>query len=387
MRHIIKLALLASALSAGVAQAQTAAMTLTGSVTSDTKEPLSGAAIIVVHIPSGSRSAAASDGNGTFSVKNLQPGGPYLIKIGEGGYHSQTVENFYLDPSKPANISVMLSKTGTNGGKNRAAQAARAASAASRPTEASPQLTASVDPKANLLPPVRPAASQPTTTAAAPAEPGTATAAAPQAQVPVARASTPAPTARPKRYGSYRMPSTRVADFIVPGHFDAKSGNYIYDTGKLTTLQLPGGEVISNVGVLSTESNLFHFLSDPQVQVDTVNLTRGWYNFDRVYFEAGKATLTAESLNQLRNVAALLKAYPRARVKIGGYTDSTGTYKINRQLSEDRARTAWESLVGMGIVPSRIEARGYGPRYSIAPNATEEGRAMNRRLSVKVLQK
>ena len=123
------------------------------------------------------------------------------------------------------------------------------------------------------------------------------------------------------------------------------------------------------------------------MQVDTLDLTKDWYNFNRVYFEMGKAMLTTTSLGQLRNVAALLRAYPKARIKLGGYKDSTGTYQINKQLSEDRARTAWASLVEMGICPSRIEARGYGPRYSIADNTTEKGQAKNRRPSVKILEK
>ena len=101
----------------------------------------------------------------------------------------------------------------------------------------------------------------------------------------------------------------------------------------------------------------------------------------------GKAMLTTTSLGQLRNVTALLRAYPKARIKLGGYKDSTGTYLINKQLSEDRARTAWASLVEMGISPSRIEARGYGPRYGIADNTTEKSQAKNRRPSVKILEK
>ena len=173
----------------------------------------------------------------------------------------------------------------------------------------------------------------------------------------------------------------------MPGHYDAKTGTYLYDTGQPTTLKRPGGAVISGVGTNSTESYLHRFLNNPAVQVDTVDLTRGWFNFDRVFFDAGKATLTAESVSQLRNVATLLRAFPKARIKLGGYTDSTGTYKVNKQLSDARARTAWASLVEMGVSPSRVDARGYGPRYSIAPNTSEEGRAQNRRLSVKVLQK
>lgn len=396
------------------AQAQNPAMSLMGSVKSDSQAPLPGAAITVIHLPSGVRHAAATDAAGRFMVANLMVGGPYLIRVGEGGYRPQTVENVFLETGKTANFTVTLDKLGdapTKGSSNRnspantptlaladeavvggpvllttlsgSSRSARAA-ASTRPaathaasTPAPAGSVAAVPAPAAAAPlPAPPAASATTVPAAGPA--------APNAPAVVA----PAAGSRYPRYSRYpARPATRVADPIVPGHFDAKTGNYLYETGPPTTLRLPGGGAIASVGANSTESYLFRFLSDPQVQVDSVDLTRGWYNFDRVYFEAGKATLTPESVSQLRNVATLLRAYPKVRLKLGGYTDDTGTYKVNKALSEARARTAWASLVDMGISPSRLDARGYGPNYSISSNATEEGRAQNRRLSVKVLQK
>jgi outer membrane protein OmpA-like peptidoglycan-associated protein len=132
---------------------------------------------------------------------------------------------------------------------------------------------------------------------------------------------------------------------------------------------------------------LYRFLTDPAAQVDTIDRTHGWINFDRVFFEPGRATLTRESMKQLTHIARILKAYPKARIRIGGYTDSTGAYSLNRHLSEARARTAWSNLVEMGINPARLEARGYGPRYAVANNDTEIGRSQNRRLSLRVVNK
>ena len=173
----------------------------------------------------------------------------------------------------------------------------------------------------------------------------------------------------------------------MPGRYDTKTRNHLYNTGPLMALKLPGGAIILTVGTNSSESYLHRFLTDPGLQVDTVDLTNGCYNFDRVFFETGKATLTAESLGQLQNVAALLRAFPRTRVKLGGYTNDTGEYRANKQLREARAHAAWTGLVNMGIGSDRIYTRSYGPSFSIASNATEEGRAQNRRLSIKVLQK
>ncbi|MBH8570382.1 OmpA family protein [Microvirga sp. STS02] len=383
------------------ARAQTPAMSLMGSVQSDSQAPLPGAAITVIHLPSGARHAAATDASGHFTVANLMVGGPYLIRVGEGGYRPQTVENVFLETGKTANFTVTLNKLGdvpakTSSSRNSPAStptlalaseavvggpvlvtdlssAPRTARTAANAKPTATHTVSTPSPAAPSLLPAAPVASAEPAPTAGPAAPNSSEAAAPA-------------TSRRSRY-SVRRPTARVADPIVPGHFDVKTGNYLYETGQPTSLKLPGGGSIANVGTNSTESYLFRFLSDPQVQVDTVDLTRGWYNFDRVYFEAGKATLTPESVSQLRNIATLLRAYPKARLKLGGYTDDTGTYKINKALSEARARTAWASLVEMGVSPSRLDARGYGPNYSIASNATEEGRAQNRRLSVKVVQK
>jgi outer membrane protein OmpA-like peptidoglycan-associated protein len=412
--------------------AQVATLSLMGNVQSEDQQALPGAAVTVIHVPSGVRHAAASDRSGRFMIPNLMVGGPYMIRVGEGGYRPQTVENIFLEAGKTANFTVVLNKLADESGRNRnnrnaitnaepnnttialaeeavvggpvlmtigpkqsqyasgngAARSASAptASAAPMPTPASMgRSSATSRPEARAATSVaapaptaapRPVASAPTPAAVSAPAPTTAVAARPASRY-SRRPYTPNRSYAPRK----------VTDPIVPGHFDAKSGNYIYHTGASTTLKLANGATLAGVGVNSTESYLHRFLADPAAKVDTMDLTNGWYNFDRVFFTPGKATLTPESMGQLRNIATILKAYPNARVKLGGYTDSTGTYQVNRQLSEARARTAWASLVDMGISPSRIEARGYGPRYSISANNSEAGRAMNRRLSVKVLQK
>lgn len=349
---------------------QAATMSLMGNVQTDDRKALPGAAITVVHVPSGTRYAAASNAAGTFSINNLQAGGPYLMKVGEGGYRPQTLESIFLEKGKTATFTVTLSRISA-GGRERTNRSTTTETLASESVVGGPVListgAASSAPTQSQADVVEVALPAPDTRTSSPT------------------AASPAPKSPYKRY--VRRTTPPVADPIVPGHYDGKSGNYIYETGRLTTLKLANGQVVSEVGINSTESNLYRFLTDPQAQVDTVDLTRGWYNFDRVYFNPGKATLTSESIDQLSHVAAIMQAYPKARVKLGGYTDSTGTYKVNKQLSDARARTAWAVLVELGISPSRVDARGYGPRYAIAPNTTEEGRAQNRRLSVKVLQK
>jgi outer membrane protein OmpA-like peptidoglycan-associated protein len=74
-------------------------------------------------------------------------------------------------------------------------------------------------------------------------------------------------------------------------------------------------------------------------------------------------------------------------VKIGGYTDSTGDAQFNYQLSDDRARTTMLGLARRGIDPARLQSKGYGPRYFVTDNKTPEGRSVNRRVSIRVIEK
>jgi OOP family OmpA-OmpF porin len=172
----------------------------------------------------------------------------------------------------------------------------------------------------------------------------------------------------------------------VTGRYDQDKDTYIYDTGKPITLTLANGHT-QQVGANSTENRLFTFLATQSIQVDSVNRTKGWINFDRVNFEPTKATLTPGSEKQLQNIAAILKSFPHTVVKIGGYTDSTGVPLRNLQLSEERAKTAMMALATLGVNAEHLQSKGYGAKYFVAPNQTPIGRALNRRISIRVVQK
>ena len=170
------------------------------------------------------------------------------------------------------------------------------------------------------------------------------------------------------------------------GRYDQDQDTYIYDTGRPITIALADGTT-QQVGANSTENRLYTFLVTPSIQVDSVNRTKGWINFDRVNFEAAKATLLPGSDVQLRNIANILRNFPNSVVKIGGYTDSTGVPLHNLQISEERAKTAMMTLATMGVNAEHIQSKGYGAKYFVAPNATPTGRSLNRRISIRVIQK
>src|SRR5271170_1075481 len=152
--------------------------------------------------------------------------------------------------------------------------------------------------------------------------------------------------------------------------------------GDFFKTKLPDG-VELNIPQFGIENKLISFLNDSSKPVDTTT----WFNFDRLLFDTGHATLQPSSQEQLGNIAAILKAYPNVHVKIGGYTDNTGDAAANLALSEARAKNVMNALVAAGIDPSRLESKGYGDQYPVGDNATEEGRAQNRRIALLVTQK
>ena len=101
-----------------------------------------------------------------------------------------------------------------------------------------------------------------------------------------------------------------------------------------------------------------------------------------IHFDTGKATIKPESRKIVDEIASLLKANPDLRVSIEGHTDNTGTPQGNKSLSDDRAKAVVAAVVGQGVEASRMSAVGWGQDRPVADNATEEGRAKNRRVEV-----
>lgn len=171
----------------------------------------------------------------------------------------------------------------------------------------------------------------------------------------------------------------------VTGSYDSVSGNYIYEVGANKEITLADGTKIT-AGENSTEARLYNFLTNETV--DTVDKTKGWITLDRVYFETGKSVLTAESQNQLKNIAAILKNFATAKVKMGGYTDNTGAAATNVKISGERAKVAAQELVKLGVAAASVDSEGYGPEHPVcAANDTPECKAQNRRVDIRVAAK
>ncbi len=99
-----------------------------------------------------------------------------------------------------------------------------------------------------------------------------------------------------------------------------------------------------------------------------------------VFFETDKATLLPASFAELDRVKELLASHPEFKLQIAGHTDSIGSEAHNLRLSKARAEAVATYLSSKGVATERLTTIGYGSSKPIATNATEEGRAQNRRV-------
>lgn len=104
-----------------------------------------------------------------------------------------------------------------------------------------------------------------------------------------------------------------------------------------------------------------------------------------VKFDFDRAEVKPGSYDDIRNLADFMKEYGQTSTVVEGHTDSVGTDAYNQRLSERRANAVRDVLVNQhGLDSGRIEAVGYGESRPVADNATEEGRAINRRVEAEV---
>ncbi len=186
-----------------------------------------------------------------------------------------------------------------------------------------------------------------------------------------------------KKEHSHGEETAHAAIELPKGTLDSV-GNFIYDEGELTALVL--GKDTLHVGQNSTEYKLYTFLSDSHAELDTTN--GNWFDFTNVRFNTNSATITDSSFNQLKNLAAIIKYFPKAQFKIGGYTDNTGDSAKNVKLSQERANTVLGAVQKLGVSAAQLTgAKGYGPEHPVGDNETPEGKAVNRRVSVNVKAK
>lgn len=104
-----------------------------------------------------------------------------------------------------------------------------------------------------------------------------------------------------------------------------------------------------------------------------------------ISFPSGQSALMPSFFPVLESVSLVLKEYSDTAIKVSGHTDSTGGAQLNQRLSEQRAESVASFLGSQGVARARMQVYGYGPRYPIADNDSEAGKAANRRVEIDIL--
>ena len=107
---------------------------------------------------------------------------------------------------------------------------------------------------------------------------------------------------------------------------------------------------------------------------------------NNVHFEFDRADLLPDSRELLSRVAKSLLDQPQVKIEVAGHTDSIGSDSYNEALSDKRANSVRSYLISQGVAAGSIYAKGYGERVPVASNATDEGRALNRRVEIHLLE-
>lgn len=127
-----------------------------------------------------------------------------------------------------------------------------------------------------------------------------------------------------------------------------------------------------------------------QLQGTGVSVTRDGENITlnmpgNITFRSGSSDLNQRFFEVLDSVGLVLKKYDQTMVEVAGHTDNVGSNQDNQRLSEQRAGTVARYLIGKGVAEQRTIVIGAGEGHPVASNATEAGRAENRRVEISLL--
>ena len=137
---------------------------------------------------------------------------------------------------------------------------------------------------------------------------------------------------------------------------------------------------VANVVLAKGAVELYERQTTDLSAVEKAIAETGKFVTNNILFETGKATLKPESMAEIQKVADYMKKNPTARFEVQGHTDNQGSDKINDPLSQQRAEAVVKALEGLGCDPFNMRAVGKGSHEPVADNATEDGRAKNRRV-------
>lgn len=147
----------------------------------------------------------------------------------------------------------------------------------------------------------------------------------------------------------------------------------------------PGYYSVSKEIDLGAE-NIYKELTEDIILVSLKSLRETAIKLNNIYFDFDKYELKPESFVELDRVYKFMSENPDVKIELSAHTDSKGSDQYNLSLSQKRAESVVNYLVSKGIISERMIAKGYGKSQPVASNDTEEGRAQNRRVEMKIIK-
>jgi len=164
----------------------------------------------------------------------------------------------------------------------------------------------------------------------------------------------------------------------------------------IITVEVPDGNVYI-IDIIASGYITQHKIADlsktakgVRKEIPTTTLVRAEkglvFNFDNINFNSGTDILSLESMKKLNMVLKILSENPTMKISISGHTDNTETNLNNKDLSTKRAIAVMNYLQNKGAKPNQMKIYGYGSTKPIATNTTNTGKAINRRVEIKVIE-
>jgi OOP family OmpA-OmpF porin len=180
-----------------------------------------------------------------------------------------------------------------------------------------------------------------------------------------------------------------------------KSGYLEYAHGKLTIdgivddthVKQNISDKVLNVGNVEVDNKVLLEKIEPTVEEvtqtpsneDIQSKLDNLLKVKNVEFVFAQDKLTQNGKKTINEVYEILRKYENVKIEIGGHTDSTGTQKNNKYLSQNRAEAIKRYLISKGIKSERLQAVGYGERKPLVKNSSSKNRQINRRVEFKIL--
>jgi outer membrane protein OmpA-like peptidoglycan-associated protein len=192
----------------------------------------------------------------------------------------------------------------------------------------------------------------------------------PEANVEVTATNTTKGTAKNEQSkagdGSFNIQLEGGSEFTIVG----KKASYLSNIEKVSTVGLNRSTTL----YLKLELDVQEVTASKNIVLNNIN------------FESGKTLLNVSSSNDLERLVLFLQDNPSLKLEIQGHTDNSGTVSGNNKLSQSRANSIVNFLIGKGINKNRLIAKGFGSSVPIASNTTPEGKAQNRRVEMKLVE-